>query len=220
MTPTWFRFNIRDIEFFCVVIFEIIFLGMYFQAFSSGNTYHSYIILYSFILTLVPPILEWKMNLSLPLGLKLVVPLALLFNAGGGIVQWYWASSIFDVLAHVMIGIAAGLIAFRCYIFLDYFKYTLKKPIIKRELHFFHTQKMDVIVGMTIMVFIMIIIWQFGEFFVDLIIHSDYIRGFTDSLLDIFWDMIGYCIILYFSARSMDSIPEGEHLEYLLRKRN
>ena len=119
-----------------------------------------------------------------------------------------------------MIGVAAGLIAFRCYIFLDYFKYSLKKPIIKREMRFFNTQKMDVIVGMTIMVFIMIVIWQFGEFFIDLFVHTRYDLGLVDSLSDILWDMLGFSIVLYFSSRAMDSIPEGEHLEYILRKRD
>ena len=219
MSQPWSSFNARTIELYCVVIFEIIFLFMYFQAFTAGNTYHSYVILYSMVLILVPPVAEWKMNLSLPLGLKIVVPLALLFNAGGGIVKWYWASSLFDLMAHVMIGVAAGLIAFRCYIFLDYFKYSLKKPIIKREMRFFNTQKMDVIVGMTIMVFIMIVIWQFGEFFIDMLVHTRYDLGLADSLSDILWDMLGFSIVLYFASRTMDSIPEGEHLEYILRKR-
>ena len=89
MSQPWSSFNARTIELYCVVIFEIIFLFMYFQAFTAGNTYHSYVILYSMVLILVPPVAEWKMNLSLPLGLKIVVPLALLFNAGGGIVKWY-----------------------------------------------------------------------------------------------------------------------------------
>jgi len=209
-------YNARNAEIFIVLVFELIFIGLYIQSLLIGDMTRSLWPLISIILTLVPFVFEWKDKVSLPFGLKMMVPFALFLHVAGGIMRWYWEVPFFDKLAHVVSAIALGLILFTMYQYLDYREYVKKKPFFKKRVRFFRTQELDVLAGILVILVIFGLAWELSEEAIDLVWHTTYNFGLVDSVTDFSGDIIGALIVVYLAHRSMEIIPPGEHLEYLL----
>lgn len=209
-------YNARNIEIFIVLVLELIFIGLYVQSILIGDMTRSLWPLISILLTLVPFVFEWKDKVSLPFGLKMLIPLALFLHVAGGIMRWYWEVPLFDKFAHVVSAIALGLILFTMYQYLDYREYVKKKPFFKKRIRFFKTQEGDVLAGVLVILVILGFSWEFSEYVIDAIYHTTYNFGLVDSVTDFAGDIIGVLIVIYFVHRSMETIPPGEHLDYLL----
>ncbi len=209
-------YNARNVEIFIVLVFELIFIGLYTQSLLIGDMTRSLWPLIAILLTLVPFAFEWKNKVSLPFGLKMMVPFALFLHVAGGIMRWYWEVPLFDKFAHVVSAIALGLILFTMYQYLDYLEYVKKKPFFKKRIRFFKTQEGDVIAGVLVILVIFGFAWEFSEYLIDVIYHTTYNFGLVDSITDFAGDIIGVLIVIYLVHRSMEIIPPGEHLDYLL----
>ena len=102
------------------------------------------------------------------------------------------------------------------YQYLDYLEYAKKKPFFKKSIRFFKTQEMDVVAGIVVILVIFGLAWEFSEYAIDLVYHTTYNFGLVDSVGDFSGDVIGMLIVLFTVHRSMEIIPPGEHLDYLL----
>lgn len=209
-------YNARNTEIFIVLLFELIFIGLYIQALLIGDLTRSLWPLICIILTLVPFVFERKDKISLPFGLKMMVPFALFLHVAGGIMRWYWEMPLFDKLAHVIAAIALGLILFTMYLYLDYLEYVKKKPFFKKRVRIFKTQEDDVIAGILVILVVLGLAWEFSEYIIDLVYRTTYNFGLVDSVTDFSGDIIGVLIVIYLVHRSLETVPPGEHLDYLL----
>jgi hypothetical protein len=209
-------YNARNAEIFIVLVFELIFIGLYIQSILIGDVTRSLWPLIAIVLTLVPFAFEWKDKVSLPFGLKMMIPLALFLHVAGGIMRWYWEVPLFDKFAHVVSAIALGLILFTMYQYLDYREYVKKKPFFKKRIRFFKTQEGDVLAGILVILVIFGFAWEFSEYLIDVIYQTTYNFGLVDSVTDFAGDIIGVLIVMSLVHRSIETIPPGEHLEYLL----
>ena len=113
---------------------------------------------------------------------------------------------------------ALGLILFTMYLFLDYLEYVKKKPFFKKRIRIFKSQEDDVLAGVTIILIIFGVSWEFAEYGIDLIYHTTYNFGLIDSIGDFMGDVVGILLVIYIVHHSIRAIPPGEHLDYLLRK--
>lgn len=209
-------FTARNGEILIALVFELIFVGLSIHSVLIGDMTRSLWPLIAIILTLVPFIVEWKDKVSLPFGLKMMVPFALFLHVAGGIMRWYWEVPFFDKFAHIISAIALGLILFTMYQYLDYLEYAKKKPFFKKSIRFFKTQEMDVVAGVVVILVIFGLAWEFSEYAIDLVYHTTYNFGLVDSVTDFAGDIIGMLIVLFTVHRSMEIIPPDEHLDYLL----
>jgi hypothetical protein len=209
-------YNARNVEIFIVLVFELIFIGLYIQSILIGDLTRSLWPLIAIVLTLVPFAFEWKDKVSLPFGLKMMIPFALFLHVAGGIMRWYWEVPLFDKFAHVVSAIALGLILFTMYQYLDYLEYAKKKPFFKKRIRIFKTQEEDVLAGIFVILVIFGFAWEFSEHLIDMIYHTTYNFGLVDSVTDFSGDIIGVLMVIYLVHRSLETIPPGEHLDYLL----
>jgi hypothetical protein len=74
------------------------------------------IALTAFFMTMIPYVAERLLHISFPFGVKAMIPFALFMHAAGGIMRWYWELSgiYYDKIAHMIGGIALGLVIFVC----------------------------------------------------------------------------------------------------------
>ena len=151
-------YNARNVEIFIVLVFELIFIGLYIQSILIGDMTRSLWPLIAIVLTLVPFAFEWKDKVSLPFGLKMMIPFALFLHVAGGIMRWYWEVPLFDKFAHVVSAIALGLILFTMYQYLDYLEYAKKKPFFKKRIRIFKTQEEDVLAGILVILVIEVLV--------------------------------------------------------------
>lgn len=209
-------YNARNAEIFIVLVFELIFIGLYIQSILIRDMTRSLWPLIAVFLTLIPFVFEWKERVSLPFGLKMMVPFALFLHIAGGIMRWYWEVPLFDKFAHVISAVALGLILFTMYQYLDYLEYVKKKPFFKSRIRFFKTQEEDVLVGITVILVIFGLSWELSEYAIDLLYRTTYNFGLVDSVTDFSGNIIGMLIVILLAHRSIETIPPGEHLDYLL----
>ena len=146
----------------------------------------------------------------------MTVPFALFLHVAGGIMRWYWEVPFFDKLTHVVSAIALGLILFTMYQYLDYLEYVKKRPFFKKRIRIFRTQEEDVLAGILVILVIFGVAWESTEYLIDLVYHTTYNFGLVDSVTDFSGDIIGVLIVIYLAHRSIETIPPGEHLDYLL----
>jgi hypothetical protein len=212
------RFTAGTVELLGVVLLLILFLVFAIQSYLTGNSARSFWCILYIILTLIPFAFEKRYGVILPYGLKVVVPFALFLHLWGRMSLWYWQFPLYDKVAHVIAAIAVGLVIFSVFMYLDYLEFVKKKPFFKKQVRILSSQKVDVLVGTAVILILMGVLWETSEYAIDVIYHTTYNFGLVDSVTDFMGDLIGMFIILYFINRSIDSIPPGEHLDYLLRK--
>jgi len=211
-------FTARTAELIVVALFEVIFLALYLQSALIGDTGRTYFPFGAFIITLIPLLFEWRYRISFPLGLKMIIPLALFLHTAGGILRWYWIIPFFDKITHVVSTIAVSLIAFTIIMFLDYRKKTTKRPVTRKGSHLFSNWKNDVLFGIVLITLICSLILEIlGEYALDLMFHTTYNWGPVDTVTDMMGNLIGLLIVLCIAQKTMDSIPTGRHLGDLLR---
>jgi hypothetical protein len=208
----------RTAELIAVILFLIIFIGLFIQSLIIQDYTRSLWPLVSVVLTLVPFAFEKRYDILLPLGLKMLVPFGLFMHVAGGIMRWYWEVPFFDKAAHVISTMALGLILFTMYLFLDYLEYVKKKPFFKKRIRIFKTQEDDVLAGVTVILIIFGLAWEVAEYGIDLVFHTTYNFGLVDSVGDFMGDVLGILIIIYIVHHSIRAIPPGETLDYLLKK--
>jgi hypothetical protein len=161
----------------------------------------------AFFMTMIPFIGEKLLRISFPVGVKGMIPFALFTHTAGGIMRWYWELSgiYYDKIAHMVGGIALGLVIFVCILTIILF---LEWEITERSVLFLTA----------LITFFFGIFWEFEEMSIDSALLTTYSGGIYDSIGDTIGNIVGILICLYIAKRWMDSVPEGKRISWLLRK--
>jgi hypothetical protein len=195
----------RQSEYYILLLFEIIFLGLALQAVLIEDTTRFYVVLVSMGIALIPLVIEWGLSVRFTPGVKTVIALALLLHVAGGINRWYWKyAPYYDKLAHVVAALALGLAVFSFFLIISTRGFTVRPSWI--------------IAWMLILVIFMGGIWEIGEYSIDLLVRSSYNNGVMDSILDTISNLIGLGIAVWYAWGIMKGIPPGETPGCLIRK--
>jgi VanZ family protein len=137
-----------------------------------------------------------------------MIPFALFMHTAGGILRWYWEFSgiYYDKIAHMIGGIALGLVIFVS--ILTVILFSKKWELSKRSVLFLTA----------LITFLFGIFWEFEETSIDSVMMTTYSGGVYDSIGDTIGNITGIIICLYIAKRYMDSVPPHKRLSWLLRK--
>ena len=195
------------VENIVVILFEISFILLAIQANNIDDIPRMKIAIMAFFLTLLPYVAEKLLRISLPLGVKGMIPFALFLHAAGGIMRWYWELSgiYYDKIAHMVSGVALGLLIFTSILIIILFtEWTI--------------QKRSVLFLTALITFLFGIFWEFEELSIDNVMMTTYSGGMYDSIGDTIGNIVGIILCLYITKRYMDSVPPGKRLSYIVRK--
>jgi hypothetical protein len=196
----------RFIEITIVIIFEVIFAALAIQAIFIEDTPRLYNVLVAMIIAVLPIVFEKIAGISLPFGVKSLVPFALFLHVAGGIMRWYWLyMPFYDKFAHIIASLAIGLCVFVFFILLDY--YGVK------------VSKWKVLLGIFIITMIFGGIWEVGEKTIDVMVKSSYNNGLIDTIGDQIGNIIGTIIAVLIAYVYLNSVPTGKNMAWLIRKR-
>src|SRR5512137_2455685 len=188
----------KTLETIIVILFEISFILLAVQAVNIDDIPRMKIAVTAFFMTLVPYVAERLLRISLPFGIKSLIPFALFVHTAGGIMRWYWELSGFyyDKIAHVVSGLALGLVIFAG--FLTFILYTDYGRGMQRR---------SVLVWTGLITFLFGLFWEFEEISIDSVMLTTYSGGVYDSIGDTIGNIIGIILCLYVAKRWMDSVP-------------
>jgi len=195
------------VENIIVIFFEISFILLAIQAVNIDDIPRLYIAITAFFMTLIPYAAERLLGISFPFGVKSMIAFALFMHTAGGIMRWYWMLSDFyyDKIAHLIGGIALGLVVF----------VSLLTVILFTT---WEINKRSVLILTALLTFLFGLVWEFEEMAIDSVVMTTYSGGIYDSIGDMIGNIIGIIICLYIINRWMDSVPPQERLSWLLKK--
>ena len=197
----------KTIEIIIVILFEISFILLAVQAVNIDDIPRLKIAITAFFLTMVPYVAERLLGISLPFGIKSMIPFALFVHTAGGIMRWYWELSgiYYDKIAHMIGGIALGLVIFVCILTIILFS---EWGITKRS----------VLILTALITICFGLFWEFEEMSIDSVMMTTYSGGLYDSIGDTIGNIAGIIICLLIAKRYMDSVPPHKRLSWLIRK--
>ena len=197
----------ETIETIIVILFEISFILLAIQAVNIDDIPRMKIAITAFFMTPIPYVAEKLLRISFPLGIKAMIPFALFMHTAGGIMRWYWEYSgiYYDKIAHIIGGIALGLVIFVC--ILTTILFTT-----------WEIKKNSVLLLTALIAFLFGMFWEFEEISIDSVMLTTYSGGLYDSIGDTIGNIIGIILCMYFAKRWMDAVPQGKRLSWLLRK--
>ena len=201
-----FSIQQKTIENIIVLLFEISFILLTLQAVNIEDTSRMWIAVASFFVTLIPYLAERLLRISLPFGIKIMIPFALFIHTAGGIMRWYWDFSwiYYDKIAHLISGFALGLVIFAIIlIFILYSKLELKKR--------------SVLVWTAAITFLFGEFWEYEEMSIDSVMMTTYSGGLYDSIGDTIANIVGIILCIYVAKKWMDSVPAHKSLSSLIR---
>ena len=190
-----------------VILFEISFILLAIQAVNIDDIPRMKIAITAFFMTLIPYVAEKLLRISFPFGIKAMIPFALFMHTAGGIMRWYWEYSglYYDKIAHMIGGLALGLVIFVSILAIILFsEWGIKQN--------------SVLLLTALITFLFGLFWEFEEMSIDNVMLTTYSGGIYDSIGDTIGNIIGIIICLYIAQRYMDSVPPHKRLSWLLRK--
>jgi hypothetical protein len=199
--------NSRTIENIIVILFEIGFIGLAVHARNIDDIPRMKIAIGSFFIPLIPYVVERLAKVSLPVGVKLMVPLAIFIHVAGGIMDWYWSPvfPLYDKLAHFISGMAVGLVVLVFFLFLDAYGVRFKQS--------------TVLIGIFLIVAFLGGIWKIGEVYMDINYHSMFDEGLPDLIGDDICHTIGSIAAVIVSWLYILTVPNGKDISFLLRRK-
>jgi VanZ family protein len=195
------------IETTIVILFEISFIFLAIQAVNIDDIPRMKIAITAFFMTLIPYVAEKLLRISFPVGVKAMIPFALFMHTAGGIMRWYWEYSgiYYDKIAHMIGGLALGLVIFVSILTVILFST-------------WQIKKNSVLLLTALITFLFGVFWEFEEMSIDSVMLTTYSGGLYDSIGDTIGNIIGIIICLYIAKWWMDSVPQNKRLSWLLRK--
>jgi len=195
------------VENIIVIFFEISFILLAIQAVNIDDIPRLYIAITAFFMTLIPYAAERLLGISFPFGVKSMIAFALFMHTAGGIMRWYWMLSDFyyDKIAHMIGGIALGLVVF----------VSLLTVILFTT---WEINKRSLLILTALLTFLFGLVWEFEEMAIDSVVMTTYSGGVYDSIGDMIGNIVGIIICIYIINRWMDSVPPQERLSWLLKK--
>ncbi len=196
----------RFAEIIIVIFFEAIFAALAIQAIFIQDFPRLFNVIAAMIIAVLPIVFEKVMGMSLPFGVKSLVPFALFLHVAGGIMRWYWLyMPFYDKFAHLVAAIAIGLSVFVFFLVLDYYGVRVSK--------------WKVLLGIFIITLLFGGIWELGEKTIDLMVKSSYNNGLIDTIGDEIGNITGTLIAILIANIYINSVPSGKSMSWLVRKR-
>ena len=202
-----FSIKPQAVENIIVILFELSFIALAIHAKNIEDIPRMKIAITAFFMTIIPYIAEKLLRISFPLGVKAMIPFALFMHTAGGIMRWYWEFSgiYYDKIAHMIGGIALGLVIFVSILTVILFtSWDIKTR--------------SVLILTALITFLFGIFWEFEEASIDTVMMTTYSGGLYDSIGDTIGNITGIIICLYIAKRYMDTVPPHKKLSWLLRK--
>jgi hypothetical protein len=193
---------------FILLIFEVIFLGLVFWAIEIGDIARAYAVIAAMIISLVPPLVEKLLKITLPFGVKSAIVLSLFLHIAGGVLRWYWSPTfpLFDKVAHFVSGLSVGLIILVFFLLLDMWGIRYRKTTI--------------LIAIFMLMAFFGGIWKIVEVSNDVIHHTIYNDGLSDIIGDVVAHTIGSLAAVVVAYLYFISVPIGENLSYLIRRQD
>lgn len=130
------------------------------------------------IVSLIPTILKRNYQITLPLILDVFITIALLLHIGGGLLNAYRDIPHYDTFTHFVSSVLVAFLAFVIIYILHVYWDGLKMD--KYAMAFL----------VVILTVAMGVIWEFNEWITDLIFGTHEQWGYTDTIKDLFIDML------------------------------
>jgi hypothetical protein len=189
-----------------LLAFEVIFLLLLYQALLLHDTTRFYVVVVAMFLTVVPLLVEKGMGISLPAGVKSMIAFTLFLHVAGGVLRWYWIyKPWYDKVAHLIAGIAIGLLGFVFFIFLDRWGVPVRKRM--------------VLAGIFFIVLFLGLFWEIAEIYIDTLGYSTYSNGIMDNIQDMVSNTLGSLVAVLVAYVAMKRLPPGGRLSDLIRKK-
>jgi len=162
----------------------------------------------SFFVTLIPYAAERLLRISIPFGVKLMIPFSLFVHAGGGIMDWYWSPVFpwYDKAAHFISGLAVGLVVFVFFLVLDEYGIRFKQS--------------TVLIGIFLLVAFLGGIWKIGEVYFDIKLNAMFDEGLPDLIGDNICHTLGSIAAVIVAWLYFLKIPAGKGIGFLLKRKN
>jgi len=161
----------------------------------------------SFFITLIPYAAEKLLGISIPFGVKLMIPFALFVHTAGGILDWYWSPKfpLYDKAAHFISGLAVGLVVLVFFLILDMYGIRFKPT--------------TVLIGIFLLVAFFGGLWKIGEVYMDITRNAMFDEGLPDLIGDDICHTIGSIAAMVVAWLYFLRIPEGKGISYLLKRK-
>jgi len=156
-------------------------------AFFIGAYHAMFTAILMFILTIIPYVVAYRMNIQLPWFVFLLIALALWFHTAGYVQEYYIRFyPYYDKVAHIVTGTTVALLGFLGVIFLDKYMKMNLTPIF---IVFF-----TIIFGVALGAF-----WEMYEFLVDVVFGGNLAgpmqNGLEDTMLDMIFTLGGSVVV-------------------------
>jgi uncharacterized membrane protein YqjE len=199
--------RLNEVDLAIVGIFELIFIGLAVWAVQIGDHSRFIAVIAGMIVILIPVAIEMLVKITLPFGVKSLISLSLFLHISGGVMRWYWSPvfPLFDKVAHFVSGMAVGMVVLVFFIFLDRWGIRFKRS--------------TVLISIVLIVAILGGIWKIGEVYFDITAHTTFDDGLPDLIGDDVAHTIGSIAAVLVSYLYIRSIPGGESLNYLFRRK-
>ena len=166
------------------------------------------------IISLVPTLLKKNYQITLPLVLEILITIALILHVGGGLFDAYTIPH-YDTLTHFVSSFLVAFIAFVIVYILD--EYWDGLMMDKYAMAF-------VVIIATVA---MGVVWEFNEWFTDILFGTNEQWGYDDTLKDLFVDLLAGIFMAVIGVRmikrgSFDEITEkfGKQIDERIIKSN
>jgi hypothetical protein len=173
------------------------------QAVIIGDINRLYMVLIpSLVISFLPLLFEYRFKVTLPAGTKSLVVLALLLHVAGGISRFYWKfAPFYDKVAHVVSSVALMMVIFSFFVALDYWGK--------------HFRLKSVLIGSVLIMTVLMVSWEFAEYYIDVLVKSSYNNGMADTIGDLIANVIGIIFALLLIRWETKKIPDGAGIGYL-----
>ncbi|MBP2133435.1 putative membrane protein YjdF [Methanomicrobium sp. W14] len=165
--------------------------------------YYFYVIggVFALFLTLIPAIVERRINITIPWGVMLLIVLSLYVHLAGEYFGWYLDFyPYYDKIAHFISGSTVALLGFTAVLIMD--RYT--------EMNFNRPMIIFMIIMMT-MAFGAF--WEIIEFTVDTFFGGNMQHGNTDTMLDMIFVLFGAVVVAAVGNFYMMKFPKRKVAE-------
>lgn len=150
-------------------------------------------------LSFLPSIIGRRLNLVLPVEIDFLLALVLFLHIAGNIFEWFDNFyPIFDKINHFLACFCVALIGFTGVIILQYY---LKAIKLSHGLIIFFVLTFTIAAGT---------IWEVGEFAFDKLLHTDFQKGSSDTMMDLVVDSLAGLVagfIAYFYFKGLKERP-------------
>lgn len=144
------------------------------------------------IVSLIPSILKRNYQITLPIVLDILITISLILHVGGGLLGAYKIIN-YDTLTHFVSSFLVAFIAFVIIYILDEYWDGLKMD------------KYAMAFVVVITAIAMGVVWEFNEWLTDIIFSTNEQWGYTDTLKDLFIDMLAGIAMAIIGVRMIKS---------------